>query len=114
MARKAKLQQTKKQIKEGSPRVSAKAELDKAKATKERGEHKKGLKHHALNPMRLYARAKSDNFPYKSMLETAKDKHKDKFPDLVKQYNKGGRVNLRGGGLAQRGLGRAFKKGGKV
>ena len=29
-------------------------------------------------------------------------------------FAKGGRANLRGGGISQKGLGRAFKKGGKV
>ena len=30
------------------------------------------------------------------------------------EYSKGGRAQLRGGGMSQRGLGKAFKKGGKV
>jgi len=30
------------------------------------------------------------------------------------RYSKGGRAKLRGGGMSQRGLGKAFKKGGKA
>ena len=41
-------------------------------------------------------------------------KTKGKPSDTGSEYRSGGRVNLRGGGISQRGLGRAFKKGGKV
>ena len=33
--------------------------------------------------------------------------------DMPKDYAKGGRAKLRGGGMSQRGLGKAFKKGGR-
>ena len=37
-----------------------------------------------------------------------------KASDTGSEYKSGGRVNLRGGGMSQRGLGRAFKNGGKA
>ena len=36
------------------------------------------------------------------------------YIDQVGKFAKGGRAKLRGGGMSQRGLGRAFMKGGKV
>ncbi len=35
-------------------------------------------------------------------------------PKYPKEFKSGGRTKLRGGGMSQRGLGRAFMKGGKV
>ena len=34
--------------------------------------------------------------------------------NAAKEFKSGGRTKLRGGGMSQRGLGRAFMKGGKV
>ena len=39
---------------------------------------------------------------------------KEKLLDTTNKYSKGGRAKLRGGGMSQRGLGKAFKKGGKA
>ena len=41
------------------------------------------------------------------------DQSKDTFDSPIK-LAKGGRAGLKGGGMSTRGLGRAFKKGGKV
>ena len=38
---------------------------------------------------------------------------KRKEPEVI-EVRKGGRIGMKGGGIAQRGLGRAFMKGGKV
>ena len=90
---------------------AAKSALEKAKNIKKRGEIKKGLKHHPLNPMRLAASIKETNLPlgpYESNLKKTKEKYKDKFPELVKKYKSGGRVNLKDGGCAQiKGFGKA-------
>ena len=40
-------------------------------------------------------------------------KSKGKASDTGSEYRSGGRVNLRGGGMSQRGLGKAFKDGGR-
>jgi len=40
--------------------------------------------------------------------------NKEKLLDTTNKYSKGGRAKLRGGGMSQRGLGKAFKKGGKA
>jgi|TARA_R110000868_G_scaffold316790_1_gene577640 hypothetical protein len=40
-------------------------------------------------------------------------KQKGTIPDTGSEYRSGGRVNLRGGGISQRGLGKAFKNGGR-
>jgi hypothetical protein len=88
---------------------AAKSELNKAKAIKERGEIKKGLKHHPLNPIRIAADIKETNLPlgpYESNLKKVKEKYKDKFPDLVKNYRSGGRVCK----VAKRGKGKAYGK----
>ena len=88
---------------------AAKSELNKAKAIKERGKMKTGLKYHPLNPMRIAAEIKETNLPlgpYESNLKKVKDKYKDKFPDLVKKYRSGGRVCK----LAKRGIGKAYGK----
>ena len=39
---------------------------------------------------------------------------KEKLLDTTNKYSKGGRAKLRGGGMSQRGLGKAFKKGGRA
>jgi hypothetical protein len=88
---------------------AAKSALEKAKNIKERGEIKKGLKHHPLNPMRLAADSKETNLPfgpYESNLQKVKDKYKEDFPDLVKKYKSGGRVCK----VAKRGKGKAYGK----
>ena len=88
---------------------AAKSALEKAKNIKERGEIKKGLKHHPLNPIRIAADSKETNLPfgpYESNLKKVKDKYKDKFPDLVKNYRSGGRVCK----IAKRGKGKAYGK----
>ena len=92
-----------------SERDAAKSALEKAKNIKERGEIKKGLKHHPLNPMRIIADSKETNLPfgpYESNLKKVKDKYKDKFPDFVKNYRSGGRAELKGGGICKRGMNR--------
>ena len=38
----------------------------------------------------------------------------DEAASAMGGYSKGGRAKLRGGGMSQRGLGKAFKKGGKA
>jgi len=88
-----------------SERDAAKSALEKAKAIKERGKIKKGLKHHPLNPMRIIADTKETNLPlgpYESNLKKTKEKYEDKFPELVKNYKKGGRVT---GGKVAKGCG---------
>ena len=88
-----------------SERDAAKSALEKAKNIKERGEIKKGIKHHPLNPMRIAADIKETNLPlgpYESNLKKTKEKYKDKFPELVKNYKKGGRVT---GGRVAKGCG---------
>ena len=96
---------------------AAKSALEKAKNIKERGEIKKGFKHHPLNPMRIIADSKETNLPfgpYESNLKKVKDKYKDKFPELVKNYSKGGRAGYKSGTrgckLAMKGKGRAYGK----
>ena len=84
---------------------AAKADLEKAKNIKKRGEIKKGFKHHPLNPLRIAADSKETNLPfgpYESNLKKTKEKYKDKFPELVKNYKKGGRVT---GGRVAKGCG---------
>ena len=89
-----------------SEKDAAKMALEKAKNIKKRAEIKggdlmTGLKHHPLNPMRLAASIKETNLPlgpYESNLKKTKEKYKDKFPELVKNYKSGGRVNYGSGG----------------
>ena len=89
---------------------AAKRALEKAKNIKKRAEIKggdllTGLKHHPLNPMRLAAYTKETKLPfapYESNLKKTKEKYKDKFPELVKNYKKGGRVT---GGKVAKGCG---------
>ena len=54
--------------------------------------------------------------PWQSWTGGDKVKKKNEFTTGGKTYKyaKGGRAKLRGGGMSQRGLGRAFMKGGKV
>ena len=68
------------------------SQLQKAKALEKRAEMKSGLKHHPLNPVRLYAHAKAYPRPNPSKLRQLKDKYKDKYPDLVENFKKGGGV----------------------
>tara|TARA_R100001163_G_C4877007_1_gene76121 strand:- start:92 stop:424 length:333 start_codon:yes stop_codon:yes gene_type:complete len=97
-----------------SEKQAAKSALEKAKNIKKRGEIKggdlmTGLKHHPLNPLRIAAEIKETNLPlgpYESNLKKVKDKYKDKFPDLVKNYRSGGRVCK----VAKRGKGKAYGK----
>ena len=89
---------------------AAKSALEKAKNIKKRAEIKggdlmTGLKHHPLNPLRIAADIKETNLPlgpYESNLKKTKEKDKDKFPELVKNYKKGGRVT---GGRVAKGCG---------
>tara|TARA_Y100001972_G_scaffold78582_1_gene95456 strand:+ start:162 stop:506 length:345 start_codon:yes stop_codon:yes gene_type:complete len=89
---------------------AAKSALEKAKNIKKRAEIKggdlmTGLKHHPLNPLRIAADIKETNLPlgpYESNLKKTKEKYKDKFPELVKNYKKGGRVT---GGRVAKGCG---------
>ena len=89
---------------------AAKSALEKAKNIKKRAEIKggdlmTGLKHHPLNPLRIAADIKETNLPlgpYESNLKKTKEKYKDKFPELVKNYKKGGRVT---GGKVAKGCG---------
>ena len=46
--------------------------------------------------------------------ESYKKKQKGTIPDTGSEFKSGGRVNLRGGGISQRGLGKAFKNGGRA
>jgi len=77
----------------------------------------KGLK--SLGRLGRAGRALKDN-PIKSVTEDPFKGYEIKDSDIViiapkkDKYSKGGRANLRGGGISQKGLGRAFKKGGKV
>ena len=101
---------------------AAKRALEKAKNIKKRAEIKggdlmTGLKHHPLNPMRLAADIKETKLPfapYESNLKKTKEKYKDKFPELVKNYSKGGRAGFKSGSkgckLAMKGKGRAYGK----
>ena len=92
-----------------SERDAAKSALEKAKAIKERSKIKKGIGGHPLNPLRIAADIKETNLPfgpYESNLKKVKDKYKDKFPDLVKNYRSGGRVCK----IAKRGKGKAYGK----
>ena len=47
-------------------------------------------------------------------MPTRKEKKTITVPKYPKEFKSGGRAKLRGGGMSQRGLGRAFMKGGKV
>ena len=93
---------------------AAKSALEKAKNIKKRAEIKggdlmTGLKHHPLNPLRIAADIKETNLPfgpYESNLKKTKEKYKDKFPELVKNYKSGGRVCK----VAKRGKGKAYGK----
>ena len=100
-----------------SEKDAAKSALEKAKAIKKRGEIKKGISGHPLNPLRIAANIKETNLPlgpYESNLQKVKDKYKDKFPKLVEKYNKGGRVMYKSGSkgckLAMKGKGKAYGK----
>ena len=105
-----------------SEKEAAKMALEKAKNIKKRGEIKGGdlmtsLKHHPLNPLRLAADIKETKLPfapYESNLKKTKEKYKDKFPELVKNYSKGGRAGYKSGSkgckLAMKGKGRAYGK----
>ena len=67
-----------------------------------------------------------DNYKKDKKMEAKAEKEAKKFMDTVQtmrskkmsesegSFSKGGRAKLRGGGISQRGLGRAFMKGGKV
>ena len=67
-----------------------------------------------------------DNYKKDKKMEAKAEKEAKKFMDTVQtmkskkmsesegSFSKGGRAKLRGGGMSQRGLGRAFMKGGKV
>ena len=73
-------------------RSRAASELFKAKALEERSKMKPGLKHHPLNPVRLYADAKAYPRPKPAKLRQLKDKYRDEYPDLVKNFKRGGGV----------------------
>ena len=67
--------------------------------------------------MRIIADSKETNLPfgpYESNLKKTKEKYKDKFPELVKNYSKGGRAGYKSGSkgckLAMKGKGRAYGK----
>ncbi len=47
-------------------------------------------------------------------MPTRKEKKTITVPKYPKEFKSGGRAKLRGGGMSQRGLGRAFMKGGKA
>ena len=79
---------------------------------------------HPLHPTKV---AVSGDIFYPDNLNKAANKHKREFPKMVdnirndkkKDFKKvkpdpSARSRLRGGGMSQRGLGRAFKKGGRV
>ena len=79
---------------------------------------------HPLHPTKV---AVSGDIFYPDNLNKAANKHKREFPEMVdnirndkkKNFKKvkpdpSARSRLRGGGMSQRGLGRAFKKGGRV
>ena len=79
---------------------------------------------HPLHPTKV---AVSGDIFYPDNLNKAANKHKREFPEMVdnirndkkKDFKKvkpepSARSRLRGGGMSQRGLGRAFKKGGRV
>ena len=73
-------------------RSRAASKLFKAKALEERSKMKPGLKHHPLNPVRLYADAKAYPRPKPAKLRQLKDKYRDEYPDLVKNFKRGGGV----------------------
>ena len=50
----------------------------------------------------------------KAMVERKINRKAKKMTESEGSFSKGGRAKLRGGGMSQRGLGRAFMKGGKV
>ena len=50
----------------------------------------------------------------KAMVERKINRKAKKMSESEGSFSKGGRAKLRGGGMSQRGLGRAFMKGGKV
>ena len=50
----------------------------------------------------------------KAMVERKINRKAKKMTASEGSFSKGGRAKLRGGGMSQRGLGRAFMKGGKV
>ena len=79
---------------------------------------------HPLHPTKV---AVSGDIFYPDNLNKAANKHEREFPKMVdnirndkkKDFKKvkpdpSARSRLRGGGMSQRGLGRAFKKGGRV
>ena len=88
-----------------SEKDAAKSELDAAKNLRKASKIGPGLKNHPLNPFRIIASGKNTNFsgfPEDDKLTKAKKKYKDKFPELVKNYRKGGRVT---GGRVAKGCG---------
>ena len=50
----------------------------------------------------------------KKALKQFKTKREDEIVSAMGGYKSGGRAGYKGGGMSQRGLGRAFMKGGKV
>ena len=50
----------------------------------------------------------------KKFMDTVQTMKSKKMSESEGSFSKGGRAKLRGGGISQRGLGRAFMKGGKV
>ena len=88
-----------------SEKDAAKSELEKAKNLRKASKIGPGLKNHPLNPFRIIAEGRNTNFsgyPEDDKLTKAKKKYKDKFPELVKNYKKGGRVT---GGRVAKGCG---------
>ena len=88
-----------------SEKDAAKSELEAAKNLRKASKVGPGLKNHPLNPLRIIASGKNTNFsgfPEDDKLTKAKKKYKDKFPELVKNYKKGGRVT---GGRVAKGCG---------
>ena len=88
-----------------SEKDAAKSELEAAKNLRKASKVGPGLKNHPLNPLRIIASGKNTNFsgfPEDDKLTKAKKKYKDKFPELVKNYRKGGRVT---GGRVAKGCG---------
>ena len=87
-----------------SEKDAAKSELEAAKNLRKAS---KVGENHPLNPLRILASGRNTNFsgyPEDDKLTKAKKKYQDKFPELVKNYKSGGRVNLRGGGICKKGM----------
>ena len=92
--------------KEGSKKELAMEQIERSISSENVGDGKKITK----KGFKKIADAATDD---KQLTRTQRSMSRHGVSPL-KHYNKGGRAGYKGGGMSQRGLGRAFMKGGKV